>query len=96
MAKEMQRTTQFFICRTCGKYIPVGEMLSGGYCSSACITAFNQCITCGRYVPREEIHDTYFCSAECSQHYTFLKTMGPRPVIIASDQSTNDYDDILI
>ncbi len=84
------------VCRTCGKYIPVHLMESGGYCSPSCALSFGQCITCGRHVTRETLKDDYFCSPECAVQYRFLKTLGPRPVIITSDQSLNDSDDLLI
>jgi hypothetical protein len=71
-------------------------MQTGGYCSPVCTALFGQCITCGRYLAQEELVNTHFCSDECARHYQFLKTMGPRPVIIASDQSTTDPDDVLI
>jgi endogenous inhibitor of DNA gyrase (YacG/DUF329 family) len=86
----------YIICRTCGKYVPSNKAEKGGYCSFLCAVSFGQCITCGRHVPRESLFEKHFCSAECSVQYRFLKTMGPRPVIIASDQTTNDPDDILI
>jgi hypothetical protein len=71
-------------------------MESGGYCSPLCALSFGQCITCGRHVPREALKESHFCSPECAVQYRFLKTLGPRPVIIASDQTLNDSDDILI
>jgi endogenous inhibitor of DNA gyrase (YacG/DUF329 family) len=97
MAEEQRVESPYYgVCRTCGRYVPVNLMESGGYCSKLCAMSFGQCITCGRHVPREELKDKYFCSPECAVQYRFLKTMGPRPVVIASDQSLNDADDILI
>ena len=84
------------VCRTCGKYVPAHLMESGGYCSALCAMAFGQCITCGRHVPREALKDRYFCSSECAVQYRFLKTLGPRPVVVASDQTLNDNDELLI
>ena len=88
----MDTMQQFYTCKTCGKYLPLAEMQSGGYCSAACLNVFGQCITCGRYVIREDLYKTHFCGPECSQQYTFLKTLGPRPVIISSDQTPNDFE----
>jgi hypothetical protein len=97
MAEEIRKDlTCYGVCRTCGRFLTATLMETGGYCSPVCAMSFAQCITCGRYVPREELKERYFCSQDCSIQYRFLKTMGPRPVVIASDQTLNDPDDLLL
>jgi hypothetical protein len=97
MTEELRKEmTCFGVCRTCGRYLAANLMETGGYCSQVCAISFEQCITCGRHVPREELKERYFCSQDCSIQYRFLKTMGPRPVVIASDQTLNDSDDLLM
>jgi endogenous inhibitor of DNA gyrase (YacG/DUF329 family) len=97
MGNEQENQANYYIiCRTCGKYVPTNKIEQGGYCSFLCAISYGQCITCGQHVPKENLFEEHFCSSECSVQYRFLKTMGPHPVVIASDQSTNDTDNILI
>ncbi|MBN1525705.1 MAG: hypothetical protein JW904_14605 [Spirochaetales bacterium] len=96
MTNRIRRGTDFIVCRTCGKYIMLRDAFNAGYCSEHCTTSYSQCVICHRFVPFDEVYDEHYCSPECSVHYQFLKAMGPKPVILKSEEFPHDSDDLII
>jgi len=97
MAREFTEDyPRFFVCRTCGRFSPWNTMQNGGYCSTLCMTSYAQCVTCGRYLPEDALYNEHFCGPECAAHYRFLKTLGPKPVVITRERLTHEFEDDIV
>jgi predicted nucleic acid-binding Zn ribbon protein len=65
----MEKTWNFVICRTCGKYIRTSQSVTAGYCGEFCAQKYDCCIICGKYISKEDMYKDDFCSHECSLKY---------------------------
>jgi len=77
--------TQFITCRTCGTYVPAGEVVARGYCTEECIRAYSVCVNCGKYFPRGKGIDDEHCSKDCTTRYQILRKYGPEPVTVVAE-----------
>lgn len=77
--------TAFLVCRTCGRYVAVGDAVSRAYCSEECTAAYTSCSNCGRYFPAGTGVDSQTCSRECTVHYQILRKYGPEPVTVVAE-----------
>jgi len=77
--------TTFLVCRTCGRYVAAADVVSRGYCSQECTTAYTSCTNCGRWFPSGTGVDRETCSIECTVRYQILRKYGPEPVTVVTE-----------
>lgn len=83
--KETRDAAGFIVCRTCGRYVPVKEVVRRAYCSEECTRSFESCSNCGKYYPAGTGFDTAACSRECTVRYQINRTYGPEPVTVLTE-----------
>jgi len=94
--KAKVRGDQYIVCRTCGKYTLLAEAYNTVYCSPVCTVNYSQCIICHRYVEKDQLFQEHYCSPECAVHYQFLRTMGPKPVVLKSEEFPHENGDVIL
>ncbi len=76
---------RYRVCRNCGKYVSIPELVQRAYCSEDCMRAYQSCPTCGRFFLRGKGFDDERCSRECAVRYEITRKYGPEPVTVVTE-----------